>query len=250
MKKITNKPIAFFELETTGVNIATDRIVEISIIKIFPDGTRQTYTKRVNPTIPISPGATEVHGITNEDVADAPTFAEIAPEVYTIFEGSDMAGFNIIRFDLPLLVEEMLRAGAPSFPSVDTKFVDAMSIFHHFERRDLTAALKYYCNKDLENAHSAEADTIATAEILSAQVEKYGLSSIDELQEISNRGKEIIDYAGKFTRNENGDIVFAFGKHQGEKLTDKLSYVDWMLRSEFTRDTKQKAKLIINGDLV
>ena len=144
---------------------------------------------------------------------------DIAMEVFKFFKDCDMAGFNIMRFDLPLLVEEMLRAGAPQFPHVGTRFVDSMSIFHHYEKRDLTAALKFYCNKDLTDAHSAEADTLATVDILEAQIERYDLdSSIDNLQELSTQGKEIIDYAGKFTRNEAGDIIFTFGKNKGKKV--------------------------------
>jgi len=248
---IQEKPIAFFDLETTGVSVATDRIVEISIVKVFPDGNREVFTKRVNPTIPISPEATAVHGITNEDVANEPTFSEIAREVSAFFTGCDMAGYNIMRFDLPMLVEEMLRAGAKHFPRPGARFIDAMSIFHHYEKRDLTAALKFYCNKDLADAHSAEADTLATVDVLNAQIDKYGLGNdVAKLQEISMRGKEVVDYAGKFTRNEKGDIVFTFGKNKGKRVVDDPSYVKWMCKSEFTRDTKEKGMRILNGEIV
>ena len=244
------KPLAFFDLETTGVNIATDRIVEISIVKVFPDGTREILTKRVNPTIPISPEATEIHGITDADVADKPTFSKIAREVSAFLTGCDMAGYNILRFDLPMLVEEMLRAGAKHFPREGARFIDAMSIFHHYEKRDLDAALKFYCNKGLEDAHSAEADALATVDVLNAQIERYELGDdIGQLQEISTQGKEIIDYAGKFTRDENGDIVFTFGKNKGKQVVDERDYVEWMCRGEFTFDTKEKGKGILRGEM-
>ena len=250
LMSVTDKPLAFFDLETTGVSVATDRIVEISIVKVFPDGSRETLTKRVNPTIPILPEATAVHGITNEDVANEPTFSEIAREVSMFLVGCDMAGYNIMRFDLPMIVEEMLRAGAKHFPREGARFIDAMSIFHHFEKRDLTAALKFYCNKELEDAHSAEADTLATVDVLSAQIDRYGLSSdVSELQEISLQGKEIIDYAGKFTRDEKGDIVFTFGKNKGKRVVDDPSYVEWMCRGEFTGDTKDKGMGILRGEI-
>jgi DNA polymerase-3 subunit epsilon len=244
------KPLCFFDLETTGTDIANDRIVEISIVKLKLDGNKQVYTRRVNPTIPIHPEATAVHGITDADVANEPTFKELAKEIYSLLGGCDMAGYNILRFDLPLLVEEMLRAGAPQFPHPDTKFVDAMSIFHKYEPRDLSAAAKFYCDIDFENAHSAEADTMKTVEILNAQLEKYELdSNIDNLQEISTQGREIIDYAGKFTRNEAGEIVFNFGKIQGKRVIDDPEYVNWMLTKDFTHDTKNKAKQILSGQL-
>jgi DNA polymerase-3 subunit epsilon len=244
------KPLCFFDLETTGTDIATDRIVEISIVKLNTDGTQETYTRRVNPTIPISSGATAVHGITDADVANEPTFKDLAGEIFHIFNGTDIAGYNILRFDIPLLVEEMLRAGAPHFPVPGTKFVDAMSIFYKYEPRDLTAALKFYCNRDHTNAHSAEADVLATADILKAQIEKYNLDGdMEALHQVSTNGKEIIDYAGKFTRDENGDIVFAFGKNKGIKVIDDPQYVNWMLSANFTHDTKQKARQILNGDL-
>lgn len=244
------KPLCFFDLETTGTDIATDRIVEISIVKLNADGTQEIYTKRINPTIPISPGATAVHGITDADVANEPTFKDLAREIFHIFTGSDIAGYNILRFDIPLLVEEMLRAGAPQFPHPDTRFVDAMSIFFQKEPRNLTAALKFYCNKDLADAHSAEADTLATVDILKAQIEKYDLgNNMDELQKISTQGKEIIDYAGKFTKNEHGDIVFNFGKNKNKRVIDDPEYVKWMLKTEFTYDTKQKAIQILKGEI-
>ena len=244
------KTLAFFDLETTGISVAIDRIVEISIVKVFPDGRRETLTKRVNPTIPISPEATAVHGITNEDVANEPTFSEIAREVYTFFKDCDMAGYNILRFDLPMLVEEMLRTEAPQFPKAGTRFVDAMSIFFHHEKRDLQAALKFYCNKELEDAHSAEADTMATVDVLGAQIDRYGLSNdIEQLQELSTRGKEIIDYASKFTRDEKGDIVFTFGKNKDRRVVDDPGYVKWMCRGEFTRDTKEKGMGILRGEI-
>lgn len=167
MKLNLQRPLVFFDLETTGVQITRDRIVEISIVKVHPDGERETKTRRINPGIPIPPEATAVHGISDEDVADCPTFAQVARSLYTWLEGCDIAGFNSNRFDVPMLIEEFLRAGvAINFD--DRYFVDVQTIFHKMERRTLEAAYKFYCNKTLENAHSAEADTLATVEVLEA----------------------------------------------------------------------------------
>ena len=244
------RPLAFFDLETTGVSVASDRIVEISIVKVHTDRHREILTKRVNPTIPIAPEATAVHGITNEDVANEPTFKRLAQGIFGFLKGCDLAGYNILRFDLPLLVEEMLRAGVNEFPEKDVKFVDAMTVFYNFEKRDLTAALKFYCNKDMVDAHSAEADTLATVEVVGAQIAKYDLGSdITQLVEISMQGKEIIDYAGKFTRSDNGDIVFAFGKNKGRRVVDEPDYVEWMCGGEFTRDTKEKGRGVLRGEM-
>ncbi|MFA5417030.1 MAG: 3'-5' exonuclease [Bacteroidales bacterium] len=244
------KPLTFFDLETTGVSPATDRIVEISIVKYVSGSSKKVVTLRVNPTIPIPPEATAIHGISNEDVADEPTFRDVAQDVFDLMKDSDLAGYNILRFDLPMLVEEMHRAGIHNFPMADAKLVDALAIFNAYEKRDLTAALKFYCDKDMENAHSAEADTLATADVLRAQIARYSLDGgIEQLQEISLQGKEVIDYAGSFTRDENGNIVFSFGKNKGMRVVKNRDYVSWMLSNDFTSDTKRKAKLILSGEL-
>ncbi len=245
-----NKPLVFFDLETTGTNIATDRIVEISAIKLYPDGSQEILTKRINPGMPIPAEATAIHGISDDDVKDNPSFKEVAEDFYKMMHGCDIAGYNIIRFDIPLLVEEMLRVGISDFPAPDTNFVDAMSIFHNYEKRDLEAAMLFYCNKGLEGAHSAESDTKATVEVFLAQVDKYNLpADLNEIQKICTNGNEIIDFAGKFSRNSAGDIVFTFGPQKNKKVTDERGFAIWMLDKDFTKDTKEKAKMILKGEI-
>jgi DNA polymerase III subunit epsilon len=250
MKLKLNKPIVFFDLETTGTNIATDRIVEISAIKLYPDGSQEILTKRINPGMPIPAEATAIHGISDDDVKDCLAFKNLAVQFKAFMAGCDLAGYNILRFDLPLLVEEMLRAGVDNFPEPGTRFIDAMAIFHHFEKRDLTAAVKFYCGKDHIEAHSAESDAKATMEVLQSQVEKYELGpDTAMLHDLCSNGQEIIDFAGKFIRNEKGEIVYAFGPHKGVKVIDETGFALWMLSKDFTFDTKEKAKKILNGVL-
>ena len=188
-------PIVFFDIESTGLNVATDRIVEISIVKINPDGSEEIKTRRINPTIPISPEAQKVHGISDEDVKNEPTFAQIAKSLAKWMEGCDIAGYNSMKFDIPLLSEEFLRADV-DFDFRKRKLVDVQNIFHKMEQRTLTAAYKFYCQKDLENAHSAEADTLATYEILKAQLDKYPdlQNDVKFLAEFSTKSK-FVDYA-------------------------------------------------------
>jgi len=244
------RPLTFFDLETTHKKVSKARIVEISLIKLNPDATRETITRRVNPGIPIPAEATAIHGITDQDVALCPSFREIVLDLFPFLKGCDLAGFNILRYDLPLLVEEMLRAGVSGFPAHGTRFIDPMSIFHQYEPRDLTAALKFYCNHDHAAAHNAEADTLATIEVLQAQVEKYTLdTNADALHTLSTRGNDIIDFDGKFTRNQNGVIVFTFGKYEDEKVTDHPDFVRWMQDKNFTSDTRLKGLQIILGAL-
>jgi DNA polymerase-3 subunit epsilon len=244
------KPLAFFDLETTGINLAKDRIVEISVIRLNPDNTQDVLTHRINPGIKIPPEATAIHGISDDDVKDKPSFKEVAGDFYKLMQGCDIAGYNIIRFDIPLLVEEMLRAGISDFPAADTNFVDAMAIFYNYEKRDLEAAMQFYCNKGLEGAHSAESDTISTVEVFQAQFERYNLpADMKELHKICTSGKEIIDFAGKFTRNEKGEIVYTFGKNLGKMVAADSGYVEWMLNSDFTNDTKAKALKILKGEI-
>lgn len=236
-------PIVFFDIESTGLNVATDRIVEISIVKINPDGSEEIKTRRINPTIPISPEAQKVHGISDEDVKNEPTFAQIAKSLAKWMEGCDIAGYNSMKFDIPLLSEEFLRADV-DFDFRKRKLVDVQNIFHKMEQRTLTAAYKFYCQKDLENAHSAEADTLATYEILKAQLDKYPdlQNDVKFLAEFSTKSK-FVDYAGRIVYNEKDVPVFNFGKHKGRAVTDVLkaepSYYNWMMNGDFTRDTKK-----------
>lgn len=243
MKLNLKRPIVFFDLETTGVDTAKDRIVEISMIKIMPDGTEIPKTRRLNPEMPIPPEATAVHGITNEDVKDEATFAQIAKSLAQFIQGCDFGGFNSNRFDLPVLVEEFLRAGV----DVDLKhrrFIDVQNIFHKMEQRTLVAAYKFYCDKNLEDAHSAEADTRATYEVLKAQIERYGelQNDVDFLAEFSSRG-ETADYAGRILYNEKGEEVFGFGKYKGRSVAEVFrtepSYYDWMMNGDFPLYTKK-----------
>lgn len=243
MKLNLNRPICFFDLETTGVNITNDRIVEISILKIHPDGKEESKTWLVNPTIPIPKDATAVHGISDADVAGKPTFKELAKEVYNLIKDADLAGFNSNRFDIPLLAEEMLRADV-DFDMKNRVAVDVQNIFHKMEQRTLSAAYMFYCNKNLDNAHSAEADTIATYEVLKAQIERYGAleNDIKFLAEFSSR-KEFADFAGFITYNKNGEECFSFGKHKNKKVEDVLNeepgYFGWLLNADFPLYTKK-----------
>lgn len=238
-----SKPICFFDLETTGTNVATDRIVEISILKIFPNGNREGFTKRVNPEMPIPPVVSAIHGITNEMVADEPTFKELAPEVYAFMKDSDLAGYNSNRFDLPLLAEELLRADV-DFDLKKANAVDVQTIFHKKEKRTLEAAYKFYCGKTLENAHSAEADTLATYEVLKAQLERYDdlENDINYLSTFSAH-KDFADFAGYIGYNKEGDEIFSFGKHRGKKVEDVMEqepgYFGWLLNADFPLYTKK-----------
>ncbi|WP_040281100.1 3'-5' exonuclease [Psychroserpens damuponensis] len=237
------KPICFFDLETTGINITNDRIVEISILKVFPDGKEETYTKRVNPTIPIPPEVTLVHGISDADIADAPTFKDISKEVYQLIKDCDLGGFNSNRFDIPVLAEEMLRADI-DFDMKTTKSIDVQTIFHKMEQRTLSAAYKFYCDKDLDNAHSAEADTLATYEVLKAQLDTYDDLENDAkfLAEFSSR-KKFADFAGFIIYNKEGVECFSFGKHKGKLVTEVLDkepgYFGWLLNADFPLYTKK-----------
>ena len=243
MKLNLKRPIVFFDLETTGVDASKDRIVEISMIKVMPDGTEDTRTRRINPGMPIPAEATAVHGITDADVANAPKFAQVAKSLEEFIRGCDFGGFNSNRFDLPLLVEEFMRAGL----SVDLKrrkFIDVQNIFHKKEQRTLVAAYRFYCDKELEDAHSAEADTRATYEVLQAQIERYDdlENDIDFLAEYSSQGNAA-DFAGRILYDEQGCEVFNFGKHRGcsveEVFRREPSYYDWMMNGDFPLYTKK-----------
>ncbi len=244
MKLSLARHIAFFDLETTGVNVASDRIVEISILKINPDGKKELRTERVNPGIPIPPQASEIHKIYDKDVADKPTFKDLAKSLADFLNGCDLAGFNSNRFDVPLLAEEFLRAGV-DFDLDGRSLVDVQNIFHAMEPRNLGAAYRFYCGKTLENAHSAEADIVATSEILEAQLEKYNDTlkpDVNFLAKFSAQNKNV-DLAGRIVYNEQGEEVFNFGKHAGKKVMDVFksepSYFDWMMKGDFPLYTKK-----------
>lgn len=252
-----NKPLAVIDLETTGVNIARDRIVEISVARANVDGTVDVKTKRINPTIPIPYETSLIHGIYDEDVKDEPTFKQLAKSLAQFLEGCDLAGFNSNRFDVPLLVEEFLRVESDMFDMKNRRLVDAQRIFHLMEPRTLSAAYKFYCNKELENAHSAEADTLATLAVLNAQVHHYeGVKHTnakgEEFEPIQNdvqvlhdlASSDIVDFAQRLSKDKDGNIVFNFGKNKGRKVVDVLKrepqYYDWMINGDFPLDTKRK----------
>lgn len=238
------RPLVVFDLETTGINISNDRIVEICTIKVFPDGTEEVKTQRFNPQIPIPKEVTAIHGITNEDVKDEPIFADKARELNEYLKGCDFAGFNSNKFDFPMLVEEFLRAKV-DFDPEDRKFIDVQRIFHVMEQRNLVAAYKFYCDKVLEKAHSAEADTSATLEVLKAQVQRYDnlKNDIEFLHSFSGQ-TNFVDLAGRMIYDAKGREVFNFGKHKGKSVSDVLkaepAYYEWIMQNDFPLDTKRR----------
>ena len=244
MKLHLKRPLVVFDLETTGTSVNLDRIVEFSFIKVMPEGTETIKTIRFNPGIPIPLEVSLIHGIYDDDVKDAPLFKLKAKELAEEFMGCDFAGFNSNKFDFPLLVEEFLRAGV-EFDVENRKFVDAQRIFHMMEQRTLTAAYKFYCNKELINAHSAEADTIATLEVLKAQIERYENleNDVDFLHNFTKQDKNV-DLAGRIIYNIDGIPVFNFGKHKGKLVLDvfktDFGYYDWMMNGDFAEDTKRR----------
>jgi len=243
MKLNLINPLVFFDLETTGINIVSDRIVEISYLKVMPNGDEDSKTRRINPEMPIPPEATAIHGISDEDVKDAPTFKSIAKSLAAQIEGCDLAGYNSNRFDIPLLAEEFLRAEV-DIDLMKRKFVDVQTIFHKKEQRTLSAAYKFYCQKDLENAHSAEADTKATYEILKSQLDHYDdlVNDVDFLSEYSCFGDNV-DFAGRVVYNEQKQEVINFGKYKGRLVEDVLKtdpgYYGWIIQGDFPLYTKK-----------
>lgn len=243
MKLNLKNPLVFFDLETTGTNINSDRIVEICYLKVYPNGNEEAKTLRINPEMHIPEQASAVHGIYDADVADCPTFKDVAKSIAHDIEGCDLAGFNSNRFDIPVLAEEFLRAGV----DIDLnrrKFVDVQVIYHKLEQRTLSAAYKFYCNKNLEDAHTAEADTRATYEVLKAQLDHYPevlQNDIQFLSEYSNFNKNV-DFAGRIIYDEKGVEVFNFGKYKGIPVTEVLQkdpgYYSWILQGDFTLNTK------------
>lgn len=248
------RPIAFIDLETTGVSLSNDRIVEIAIIKVSPDGSRLVKRKLINPEMPIPKEAGEIHGITDEMVKDAPTFKQAGNEIKMFIDNCDMGGYNSNRFDIPILMEEFLRAGMDVDLST-RKMIDVQHIFYTMEPRTLTAAYKFFCEKDLVDAHSAEADVDATIEVFMAQLKRYTNlgETVDSILSVIGEDK-IVDYARRFSFNDKGVEVFNFGKHKGRAVSDVLKsepqYYDWMMRGDFPLHTKQKLTEILNRTLL
>ncbi len=246
------RPLLFFDIESTGLNVATDRIVEISMVKVMPDGSRDVKTRRVNPTIPIPEAARAVHGISDEDVKDCPTFAQLAKSMMAWMEGCDIAGYNSLNFDIPMLTEEFMRVGLdPKFR--ERNLVDVQVIFYKKEPRTLSGAYKFYCGKNLEDAHTAEADTMATLEVLEAQLDHYPdlENDVAALADFTKRQK-MLDYAGRIVLDEHDVPIFNFGKHKGRSVREVLeqepSYYTWMQNGDFTQDTKNVlTKIYLEG---
>ncbi|MEG2479561.1 MAG: exonuclease domain-containing protein [Mucinivorans sp.] len=242
------RPIIFFDIESTGLDISKDRIIEISLIKINPDGSKESKTRRINPTIPIPAVSTAIHGIHDEDVTLEPVFASVARSLAEWMKGCDLAGYNSNKFDIPILAEEFARAGV-EFDFSRIKFVDVQNIFHKMEQRTLSAAYKFYCGKSIENAHSAQADVMATYEVLLAQIDRYDelADDIDFLSDFSKMGRNV-DLAGRIVLNENDVPVFNFGKYKGVAVEEVFgrepSYYDWLMKGDFAQNTKQVATQI------
>jgi DNA polymerase-3 subunit epsilon len=250
MKLQLTRPIVFIDIEATGLNLETDRIVEISICKLFPDGTREVKTKRYNPEMPIPPEVTEIHGINDEDVKDKPLFRQEAKGILSYIENCDVAGFNSNRYDVPLLFNEMIRAGL-YLDYTKFKMIDVGNIFKIKEPRDLKAAYKFYCGGDLENAHSAEADITATVDVFLKQLEKYEdlPQDVGVLALMSNHGNPILDLSGKFTMDK-GKIVFNFGPKRGQPAEEHPDFLEWMLyKASFPQDTREVATKLLEASM-
>jgi DNA polymerase-3 subunit epsilon len=253
MSLTVSRPLAIIDLETTGVNVATDKIIEIAIVKLLPDGTTLNKRKFINPQIPIPKSSSDVHGITNEMVKDAPVFKQVANEIKQFLDNCDLGGYNSNRFDIPMLVEEFLRAGL-EFSMEGRKLIDVQKIFHSMEQRTLAAAYKFYCQKELINAHSAEADAIATLEILHAQVVRYPEIGATIESILNCIGEEdCVDFARRMIMVE-GIEIFNFGKHKGKAVAEVLKaepqYYDWMMKGDFPMNTKQKLTEILNRTII
>ncbi len=246
------RPLIFFDLESTGVSFAKDRIIELCAIKVMPDKSRTMLLQRFYPEMPIPPSSTEIHGITDEMVKGEPTFREKAREVAAFFADSDLAGYNIAKFDIPMLVEELLRAGLKENPFEKVRIIDSLSIYFKKEPRNLAAALKFYANEEIVNAHSAEADVEATIKVLNGQLQKYPDigGTTDALHTMFALENEYLDYDRKFGRDKSGEIIFTFGKNKGFRVADNLGMVKWMLDKDFTEYTKLIARKILSGELM
>ena len=247
------KPLAVVDLETTGINLSSDRIIEIAVVKIMPDGKKISKRKLINPEMPIPLSSSEIHGITNEMIKDAPTFKQVANELKQFIENCDLAGYNSNRFDIPMLAEEFLRIGM-EFDCKGRKLIDVQKIFHLMEQRTLSAAYKFYCNKNLDGAHSAEVDATATWEVLEAQVQKYAQlgNNVESILKFTGED-QVVDFARRFAF-ENGIEIFNFGKHKGRAVADVLKaepqYYDWMMKGDFPMHTKQKLTEIFNRTML
>jgi DNA polymerase-3 subunit epsilon len=243
------RPIVFFDLETTGTDHAKDRIVELAFVKLNPDGRRDSYVKRLNPGMPIPASVTAIHGISDEDIKDAPMFKHIAHELFEWIKNCDMGGYNSSKFDLPLLAEEFLRSGI-SVDFTERHMIDVQQVFFKMEARTLSAAYKFYCDKTLENAHSAEQDILATIEVLEAQLDRYNdlSNEVKALHDFTNT-EQYVDYARRILLKD-GHPVFNFGKYKGRKVeeifTIEPQYYDWMMQADFSLHTKQKISEILN----
>lgn len=248
------RPVAFIDLETTGVNLSSDRIVEIAIVKVLPNEERQVKRKLINPEMPIPKASSDIHGITDEMVKDAPTFKQAANEIKQYLESCDLGGYNSNRFDIPMLMEEFLRAGM-EVDLTDRRMIDVQHIFYSMEPRTLTAAYKFYCQKELVDAHSAEADVQATIDVLLAQLKRYEQlgNSVDSILGVIGEEK-IIDYARRFSYDDNGNEIFNFGKFKGRPVSQVLKtepqYYDWMMKGDFPLHTKKKLTELFNRTLL
>lgn len=257
MKLNLRRPLAFFDLETTGVNVASDRIVELSVLKVLPDGSQELKTQRINPGIPIPLESSVIHGIYEEDIKDMPTFSQYGRTLVQFLDKCDLAGYNSNKFDIPVLMEEFLRAEI-EFDLSNRKLIDVQNIFHQMEQRTLKAAYRFYCDKDLEQAHNAEADTIATYEVLLEQIRRYEHKAVKDKKGIEyfpvqndvealhrfSCVNPVVDFAGRMIYNDNGEECFNFGKHKGKRVEDifriEPSYYDWMMNGDFPLYTKKK----------
>jgi DNA polymerase-3 subunit epsilon len=242
------RPLVFFDLETTGTNVASDRIIELCAIKLNPDGSQQEFHQLFNPTVPIPAGATAVHKITDEMVKDKPTFSELSQELCDFFCNCDLGGYNIRRFDVPMLMEEFHRSKRYPIVVKDVKLVDVMGIFHSKEKRDLAGAVRFYCEREHEGAHGARADILATIDVLKKQLLRYEdlQPNTSFLHDFLGGGRQV-DPSGKFVRNEEGTIVFNFGKHFGKPAESEPDYLQWMMKGEFTVDTRMAIKRILKN---
>lgn len=241
-----SRPIIFFDLETTGTSVTSDRIVEISLIKVFPDGNIEEKTRRINPECHIPEASSAIHHIYDEDVKDAPTFRQVAKSLFDLFQDCDIAGFNSNKFDVPLLIEEFGRVGM-KFEVANRKFIDVQGIFHKMEQRTLVAAYRFYCGKELNDAHSASADTRATYEVLLSQLERYPelKNDVASLAEFSSGGRNV-DLAGRMVYDDNHEPIFNFGKNKGRKVKDVIrhdpGFIQWILQGDFPKETKDQIR--------
>lgn len=242
-----SKPIIFFDIETTGLDISKDRIVEIYAKRIFPNQAEDEFYSKVNPEIHVPQQAVKVHGLSNDVLKNEPTFQQIGQKLFDFFQNCDVGGYNIIRFDVPFLIEEFLRNDFEN-PLEDANFADSMLIFHKMMPRNLAGALHYYTGEKLENAHSAKADVLATIEIFNSQLHRHSElpSNVKEIEKFSMNGRSVIDFGGYFVKDQSGDIVFNFGKYRNKKALDHTDYLDWMLNNDFPIQTKQFIQSLLN----